>query len=91
MREREHPVARLLPTRILKSSKESRTFADALEKGYADMEFPIKAMKSRTTQRMDYQRAFEGGGTVLDLPAENQSRHEIKMLAKEIVAIAEEM
>lgn len=87
MAEREHPKAMLLPTRILKSSREARTFSDSLKKGYADMEFPPQVMKSRTTQLVDYQRVFEGGGSVLDLDEEQQARFEIKMLAKEIIKV----
>ncbi len=84
MRGKEEPYACFLPVMVLKNSIESRTFSDNLTKGYG---FP--SLKSRTTQRLPYQRAFVGGGSVMDLPEEDQARHEIKMLAKELIEISE--
>ena len=88
MREKEHPKAAFLPTRVLKSSKEARSFADNLEAGYSESgEYPFTVLKSRTTQRMAYQRAFEGGGSILDLDTDDQARFEINMLTKEIIEL----
>ena len=84
MREKQVPYACFLPVMVLKNSIESRTFSGNLAKGYG---FP--SLKSRTTQRLPYQRAFVGGGSVMDLPEEDQARHEIKMIAKELIEISE--
>lgn len=84
IREAQKPDTYFMVSRVLKTSKPASTFAGAIEKGYG-----LPTLKARTTQRLDYQRVFEGGGSVVDLDSENQAHFEIKMLAKELVAIAE--
>lgn len=83
LRDKQIPKAFFLPVMVLKNSVESRTFSDNLTKGYG-----MPTLKSRTTQRLPYQRVFVGGGTVLDLPEQDTARHEIKMLTKELIEIA---
>ena len=84
MRDQQKPTAVFLPVMVLKGSKESHFFSDKLTNGYG-----FSSLKSRTTQRLAYQRVFVGGGSVLDLPEEDQARHEIKMLTKELLKLAE--
>ena len=84
IREKEDPATYFMVSRVLKTSKEAGTFADMIQQGYG-----LPTLKGRTTQRLDYQRVFEGGGSVVDLDEQNQARHEIKMLARELVDIAE--
>ncbi len=84
LRDKQYPIVRFLQTRVLKNSKESHVFADELYEGYG-----FKALKSRTTQKMAYQRIFEGGGSILDLDEHDPIRHEIKMIAKELVELSE--
>lgn len=86
MRDKLVPKAVFLPVMVLKGSKESHVFSDNLTKGYG-----FSSLKSRTTQKIAYQRVFVGGGSVLDLPELDQARHEIKMLTKELIKIAEEI
>jgi chromosome partitioning protein len=84
IRDAKRPETYFMVSQVLKTSKESGTFAGMIQKGYE-----LPTLKSRTTRRLDYQRIFEGGGSVVDLDEQNQARHEIKMLAKELIAISE--
>lgn len=86
LREKQDPATYFMVSRVLKTSKEAATIADALREGYG-----LPVLKGRTTQKLDYQRVFEAGGSVVDLDEQNQARHEIKMLAKELIAISKEI
>lgn len=84
MRGKEDPVTFFLPTRVLKGTKVGRSFSDKLSLAYGH-----PALKSKITQRLAFQEIFEGGGSILDLSPDNPARHEIKMLTKEIIEIAQ--
>lgn len=84
MRDNQVPVTVFLPTRVLKGTKVGRSFSDKLTAAYG---FP--SLKSKISQRLAYQEIFEGGGSILDLDPNNTARHEVKMLAKEILEIAQ--
>ena len=86
IRDEKRPETYFMVSQVLKSSKESGTFAGMIRDGYE-----LPTLNARTTRRLDYQRVFEGGGSVVDLDEQNQARHEIKMLAKELIAISEGM
>ncbi|EKO3593965.1 AAA family ATPase [Vibrio metschnikovii] len=73
------PKAAFIISRAIKRTKLEAEIKEAL--GY--YELPI--LKNGTTQRVDYANTAKNGSAVVHLDEDNQARHEIKMLTKEIL------
>ncbi|EHM6955214.1 AAA family ATPase [Vibrio parahaemolyticus] len=73
------PKAAFIISRAIKRTKLEGEVKEALEY------YELKIFKTGTTQRVDYANTAKNGSAVVHLDKDNQARHEIKMLTREIL------